>query len=153
MQTWHPSCSHILRWSLKRSVKEANLDRLRLFHQWECLKCDGHGLSVSCVKWPWDPQSFKTKPDILISLLLWAHLKETTKCSLHSVRSSLHGCYVWRLTPYSLLKPRWFEIWAFNCQGLRVSTFFIEEKEEGLSFDIVIRDSRYQHLLFVVVEK
>jgi hypothetical protein len=28
------------------------VDRLRLFHQWECLKCNGHGLSVSCVKWP-----------------------------------------------------------------------------------------------------
>ena len=22
-----------------------------LFHQWECLKCNGHGPSVSCVKW------------------------------------------------------------------------------------------------------
>ena len=22
------------------------------FHQWECLKCNDHGLSVSCVKWP-----------------------------------------------------------------------------------------------------
>ena len=31
---------------------EANLDQLCLFHQWECLKCNGHGLSVSCVKWP-----------------------------------------------------------------------------------------------------
>ena len=30
---------------------EANLDRLRLFHQWECLKCNGHWLSISCVKW------------------------------------------------------------------------------------------------------
>ena len=30
----------------------ANLDRLRLFHQWKCSKCNGHGLSVSCVKWP-----------------------------------------------------------------------------------------------------
>ena len=27
---------------------EANLDRLRLFHQREHLKCNGHGLSVSC---------------------------------------------------------------------------------------------------------
>ena len=25
---------------------------LSLFHQWECWKCNGHGLSVSCVKWP-----------------------------------------------------------------------------------------------------
>jgi hypothetical protein len=25
---------------------EANLDSLRLFHQWECLKCNGHGLST-----------------------------------------------------------------------------------------------------------
>ena len=30
---------------------EANLDRLRLFHQWECLKCNGHGLLVLYVKW------------------------------------------------------------------------------------------------------
>ena len=30
----------------------ANLDRLRLSHQWECLKCNGHILSVSCVKCP-----------------------------------------------------------------------------------------------------
>ena len=30
---------------------EANLDRLRLFHQWESFKCNGHA-SVSCVKWP-----------------------------------------------------------------------------------------------------
>ena len=29
-----------------------NLDRLRLFHQWECSKWPGHGLSVSCAKWP-----------------------------------------------------------------------------------------------------
>ena len=31
---------------------EAKLDWLRLSHQWECLKCHGHGPSVSCVKWP-----------------------------------------------------------------------------------------------------
>ena len=36
-----------------RASCEANLDRLHLFHQWECLKCNGHGLSVSCAKWPW----------------------------------------------------------------------------------------------------
>ena len=43
--------AYILRGSLKCSVKQANFDhRLRLFHQWECLKCIGHGLSVSCVK-------------------------------------------------------------------------------------------------------
>jgi hypothetical protein len=47
----HPSCIHIPCWSLK-CIGESNLDRLRLFHQWECLKCNGHGLSVSCVKWP-----------------------------------------------------------------------------------------------------
>ena len=39
---------------LKRSVK-ANSDRLRLFHQWERLKWNGHGLSVPCVKWPPKP--------------------------------------------------------------------------------------------------
>ena len=29
-----------------------NSDQSRLFHQWECLKCHGHGLLVSCVKRP-----------------------------------------------------------------------------------------------------
>ena len=37
---------------VSRAYYEANLDRLRLFHQWECLKCSGHGSSVLCVKWP-----------------------------------------------------------------------------------------------------
>ena len=32
-------------------VPRANLDWLLLFHQRECLKCKGHGLAVSCVKW------------------------------------------------------------------------------------------------------
>ena len=30
-------------------VCEASLDRLRLFHQWECLNYNGRGFSVSCV--------------------------------------------------------------------------------------------------------
>jgi hypothetical protein len=47
----HPSCIHITPLVPQASC-EANLDRLRLFHQWEYLKCNGHGLSVSCVKWP-----------------------------------------------------------------------------------------------------
>ena len=47
----HQAFTYSFRWSLKCSVK-ANLDRLRHFHQWECLKCNGHGLLSSCVKWP-----------------------------------------------------------------------------------------------------
>ena len=35
-----------------QALGEMNLDQLRLFHQWECLECHGHMLSVSCVKWP-----------------------------------------------------------------------------------------------------
>jgi len=31
---------------------EANLDRLHLSHHWECLRCDGHGLSISWVRGP-----------------------------------------------------------------------------------------------------
>ena len=40
--------------SLRRwgSCEVAKLDRPRLFHQWECLKCSRHGLSVSCATWP-----------------------------------------------------------------------------------------------------
>ena len=42
--------SHTL--SVPQAWCEANLDWLCLFHQWECLKCNGHGLLVSCVRWP-----------------------------------------------------------------------------------------------------
>ena len=38
-----------------RSVKKANLDHrlLRLFHQWECLKCNGHGPQSHVWMWPY----------------------------------------------------------------------------------------------------
>ena len=51
--TLHPFCIHINTMLVSRAECEvANLDRLRLFHQWECLRCNGHGLSVSWVKRP-----------------------------------------------------------------------------------------------------
>ena len=40
---------HLLRGSPKCNVKRT-WNRLCLFYQWECLKCDGHGPSVSYVK-------------------------------------------------------------------------------------------------------
>lgn len=33
---------------------EEDLDQLQLFHQWECLKCNGHGPLVLYVKWPYE---------------------------------------------------------------------------------------------------
>jgi hypothetical protein len=48
----HPSCIHILRWSLKHSVTRTWTGSLRGFHQRGCLKWSGHGLSVSWVRWP-----------------------------------------------------------------------------------------------------
>ena len=44
---------HALTMLVLQAESEANLDRLRLFHQWECLKCIGHTLSVSCVSGPY----------------------------------------------------------------------------------------------------
>jgi hypothetical protein len=43
---------HTLTPGVPRASSEVSLDRFLLFHQWECLKCNGHGLAVSCVKWP-----------------------------------------------------------------------------------------------------
>jgi hypothetical protein len=34
------------------SLVWSKLGQLHLFHQWECLKWNGHGPSVSCVMWP-----------------------------------------------------------------------------------------------------
>ena len=53
----HLAFTYTLRWSLKRSMKERTwTGSFAFFHQWECLKCSGHGLSVSCVKWPLVPK-------------------------------------------------------------------------------------------------
>ena len=46
------SILHSLTMLVPQAYCEANLDQLCLFHQWECLKCNGHGLSVLRVKWP-----------------------------------------------------------------------------------------------------
>ena len=49
----HLAFTYSLQWSLIKRKCEANLDQLRLLHQQECSKCNnGHGLSVSYVKWP-----------------------------------------------------------------------------------------------------
>ena len=58
-----PSILHSLLYSVGPSsvVWSLNLDRLRLFHQWECLKWKGHGLSVVCVKWPLELTSYTTQ--------------------------------------------------------------------------------------------
>ena len=56
MKTLHPSCIHILRWSLKRSVKQTWTGFFAFFHQWKCLNCNNHGLLVSCVKWHKNPK-------------------------------------------------------------------------------------------------
>ena len=61
----HLAFTYSLCWSLKRSVS-LNLDRLHLFHQWECLKCNGVGLSVSCGEWPLGPLHKRAKSRDLV---------------------------------------------------------------------------------------
>ena len=60
---------------------EANLDRLRLFHQWECFKCNGHGLSVSCVK----------RPQVHVTTSL-------TQVPYNSIKPSHHGIPLYKIT-------------------------------------------------------
>ena len=64
-------CIHLLTLLVPQVQCEvANLDHrlLHLFQQWECLKCHGHGLPVSCVKWPSLTLPFARTP---LSLLEW----------------------------------------------------------------------------------
>ena len=55
----HLAFTYSLRWSLKCSVKRTWTGQLRLSHQWEYLKFNGHGFAVSCVKWPWEMVAFQ----------------------------------------------------------------------------------------------
>ena len=56
--------TYILHWSLKRSVNRT-WTGLRLSHQRECSKRTGHGLSVSCVKRPYESHE-KREPTKLL---------------------------------------------------------------------------------------
>ena len=60
----------------------ANLEQLHLFHQWECLKCNGHGLSVSCVKWP-----LTTKNIVFSNQIPYVNNKPPPLCVLVHVRA------------------------------------------------------------------
>ena len=72
---------------------EANLDWLRHFHQWLFLKCNGHGLSISCVNFThkpravtmnlWEPKRKcpKVVPAHIQNHLAWSRL---LKCSVKS---------------------------------------------------------------------
>ena len=93
-----------------RALCEANLDRLRLIHQWECLKCNGHGLSVSCVKWPTG----------LIRILYWPQYWRT-KYPLTSKFTPYEVCSVFKdwIHPFNthgwdsakLTSGPWFQNW------------------------------------------
>ena len=63
----HPPRIHILRWSLKCTSVKRNWTG-SAFSTNECLKCKGHGLSVSCVKWPLT--SAQNNSDIKLFILI-----------------------------------------------------------------------------------
>ena len=83
-ETWSSSCHvwihvdftsilHSLTPLVPQAECEANLDRLYLLHQWECLKYIGDGLSVSCVKWPYELACVQKTLDYLLKMCwsLW----------------------------------------------------------------------------------
>jgi hypothetical protein len=61
---------------------EADLHRLRLFHQWECLRFNGHGLSISCVKWSRGPMT------ITLQALSWWKGRSQSKFASHYARGT-----------------------------------------------------------------
>ena len=96
------------------SVGEVNLYRLHLSHQWECLKCNAHGPSVSCVKWPMN--SRMTVP--------WAMQRDTNdlKGVANSLTQHLPCAFLFqcRLTPRTKF---WCDV------GLRFSFLSINKVE------------------------
>ena len=85
----------LTRWSLKRSVKRTWTGSA-FSHQWECLKCNGHRPSVSCVKWPWECRAMYT---ILFSgpplLQIW--FEETSRCDDQNEPQSLPVIFIYSL--------------------------------------------------------
>ena len=51
----------MLHCSLKNSVKQT-WTSFAFFHQLVCLKCNGHGLLVWCVRWPVDLETLESQP-------------------------------------------------------------------------------------------
>ena len=79
MLTLHPSCIHMYTPSVPQAWCEVNLDRFHRFHQWGCLKCIGHGLSVLCVKWPLYWYVFHLVVLYYYSLFTWVLMHDKNK--------------------------------------------------------------------------
>ena len=61
---------------------EVNMVQFRLFHQWKCLKCNGNGHSVSCVKWPWEPVTIILQALQLFQSTSWISLNHQCCCAI-----------------------------------------------------------------------
>ena len=67
---------------IPRAECDANSDRLHLFYQWESLKFNDHGLSISCVKWSWGPVT------ITLQALSWWKRWSRSKFASHYARGT-----------------------------------------------------------------
>ena len=88
-----------------------NLDRLlRLSHQWECLTCNGHGLSISCVKWPL-AQIHETMALMIINSFYFNHVwglrMNRNSTNLHSIEGPITYDFTSHLRACD--HPKWHE--------------------------------------------
>ena len=74
---------HLLVWS--------GLERFQLFDLWEILKCDGHGPSILCVKWPFVNTNARLNAFVLILLRSWSYQVHVNLMAKHHCRI-IHQC-------------------------------------------------------------
>ena len=75
------------------------------FHQWECLKRNGHGLSVSCVKWPLEQAHWRPA---------FASASGNKNCTMFGMQDQMHVSHPLTLHP---------EVWNYTDNLLDLSKY------------------------------
>jgi hypothetical protein len=100
---------------------EANMDWLRLFHQWECLKCNGHGLSARVWSGPKLFQNIHQTASCLLSFDNWRSCLKTSKKAQWQFEAQQNNTSVYKtLSTYHLLQKLLGDI--YQCILLLVVT-------------------------------
>ena len=87
------------------------------FHQWECLKCNGHGLRVSCVKWP--SVNVTSTLAVLVHTVMFVGCMQFRMLIFWNIHSKLQ----WQFSTGCILKELMYQGMKFT-QTLRFSTMY-----------------------------
>ena len=113
------------------SIVWVNWDRLCLFHQWECWKCNGHGLSVLCevalTRIAQFEDIFQGSPLLPLNFC-WIGTSNMLIIWLDNISVALVICTFEHAKDVQLMPNRWMDGWmSLSNIGMSIITFSTNE--------------------------